>query len=172
MCEIVLEGGNAYRLAIIKKGERIMHHMLLEQGALWLRSTLSDLIVMPLKQFFIRNLRELGKSFLIQNAVMVGVSTYTWSCLKGRATAVCGLVIVLEGWYVGVGKVFNNVINDLVEVKWRFVSQSSKTWQDNHICPLPSCLPSWSRARLHNQWPGISGERIIRNWRGEAWQKK
>lgn len=75
MFEIVLEGGNAYRLAIIKKGERIMHHMLLEQGALWLRSTLSDLIVMPLKQFFIRNLRELGKSFLIQNAVMVGVST-------------------------------------------------------------------------------------------------
>ena len=72
---MVLEGGNAYRLAIIKKGERIMHHMLLEQGALWLRSTLSDLIVMPLKQFFIRNLRELGKSFLIQNAVMVGVST-------------------------------------------------------------------------------------------------
>lgn len=75
MFETVLEGGNAYRLAIIKKGERIMHHMLLEQGALWLRSTLSDLIVMPLKQFFIRNLRELGKSFLIQNAVMVGVST-------------------------------------------------------------------------------------------------
>lgn len=29
--EIVLEGGKAYRLAIIKKGERIMHHMLLEQ---------------------------------------------------------------------------------------------------------------------------------------------
>lgn len=76
MFETVLEGGNAYRLAIIKKGERIMHHMLLEQeGALRLRSTLSDLIVMPLKQFFIRNLRELGKSFLIQNAVMVGVST-------------------------------------------------------------------------------------------------
>ena len=75
-----------------------MHHMLLEQeGALWLCSTLSDLIVMPLKRFFIRNLRELGKSFLIQNAVMVGVSTYTWLSLKGRATVVCGLVIVLEG---------------------------------------------------------------------------
>ena len=104
MFEIVLEGVKAYGLAIIKKGERIMHHMLLEQeGALRLRSTLSDLIVMPLKQFFIRNLRELGKSFLIQNAVMVGVSTYTWSCLKGRATAVCGLVTVLEGWYVGAG---------------------------------------------------------------------
>lgn len=71
-----------------------MHHMLLEQeGALQLRSTLSDLIVMPLKQFFIRNLRELGKSFLIQNAVMDGVSTYTWLWVGD-----CTRRMICRGW--------------------------------------------------------------------------